>query len=74
MTQLAERFTCTADILTVKVNDTLEEAEGLAWCDTLEQVLADSGSTRYQTVDGILYDKEGKQRFVIQVQKKTETM
>lgn len=61
VTQLAERFTCTADILTVKVNDTLEEAEGLAWCDTLEQVLADSGSTRYQTVDGILYDKEGKQ-------------
>ena len=58
VTELAEKFTCTSNITSVKIMDTMLEPEGLTWCETLEKVLVDDNSARYTVIDGILYNKK----------------
>ncbi len=58
VTELAEKFTCTSNITSVKIMDTMLKPEGLVWCETLEKVLVDDDSTRYTVIDGILYNKK----------------
>ena len=36
VTELAEKFTCTSNITSVKIMDTMLKPEGLVWCETLE--------------------------------------
>jgi hypothetical protein len=58
VTELAEKFTCTSDITSVKIMDTMLKPEGLTWCETLEKIFVQDNSTRYTVIDGILYNKK----------------
>ena len=56
--ELSDKFTCTANIISVKIMDTMLQPEGLAWCETLEKIIVDESSKRYKVIDGILYDRK----------------
>ncbi|MCI9126792.1 MAG: leucine-rich repeat domain-containing protein [Eubacterium sp.] len=58
VTELAEKFTCTSDITSVKIMDTMLKPEGLTWCETLEKIFVEDNSIRYKVIDGILYNKK----------------
>lgn len=61
VTELAEKFTCTSNIVSVKISDTMLKPEGLAYCETLEKIAVDADSTRYKVIGDILYDKKVSQ-------------
>lgn len=58
VTELADKFTCTSDITSVKIMDTMLKPEGLTWCETLEKIFVEDNSIRYKVIDGILYNKK----------------
>lgn len=58
VTELAEKFTCTSNIISAKITDTMLQPEGLAWCETLEKISVDDNSIRYTVINGILYNKK----------------
>ena len=58
VTELAEQFTCTSNIVSAKITDTMLKPEGLAYCETLEKILVDDNSVRYTVTNGILYDRK----------------